>query len=439
MAAKKIDPQVPTPVPATPPKSLKAALAKSKTVTPGKVSALTRARTALTKVLKEDHVVPLNDDMMTQSIPHLPTGSIIFDYAIGGKINRHGISPCPGLPRGRITQLYGQNSSGKTTAALTIAASVCAAGGTVVYIDWEHEVVPQYAATLGVPIADESKFLLIQPDTLEEGMKIMLVMISEGVDLIVLDSVGAGVPDALVTRSIEDTGAQSRPGLVASIWSTFLPQVKAAIAASGTTILAISQLRKTISSMSGGGPDSAPQGGEAWKYYTTVRIMLRVFQKEKAKQFDNLTGKTEDKVVGSIVILKMEKCKVSESMNNEFKFYLRNGYGIDNTRSVAELAISYKIIQKGGSWYTWPSGGPRGDIKTQGMEPLLKILNEDPPLLALLFSQVTPKLMAAPSNTEIVDEEEVEALDMDELLGSVPGTVKKKPVSDGEEADPDLG
>jgi recombination protein RecA len=398
--------------------------AKKTAASTAKVSALTRARAALTSVLKEDHVVPLSDDLLKQSTPHIPTGSIIVDYAIGGKINRYGIAPCPGIPRGRITQLYGQNSAGKTTLALTITASVCNSGGTVAYIDWEHEVEPRYAAALGVPLADESRFILLQPNTLEEGMKAMILFIREGVDLIVLDSVGAGLPEALWNREVEDVGGQTRPGLVAQKWSEFLPQVKSEMASSGTTVLAISQLRKTISAMSGG-PDSAPQGGEAWKFYTSVRIMLRAFQKEKAKQFDPLTGKMEDKVVGTIVVLKLDKCKVSDSKDNEFKFYLRSGYGIDNTRSVVELAIAYKIITKSGAWYSWPTG-PKGEVRTQGMDALLKAINEDPKNLQSLFAQVTPKLMQSVPSTPVQEDAGDEgAIDADELLAMVPSGVKK--------------
>jgi recombination protein RecA len=400
------------------------AAAKKSATSPAKTSALTRARGAIKTVLKEDPTVPLSEDLLKQSTPHIPTGSIIVDWAIGGKINKYGIAPCPGIPRGRITQLYGENSAGKTTLALTIAASVCAAGGTVAYIDWEHEVEPRYASTLGVPISDESRFSLIQPDTLEDGMKIMAVMIHEGVDLIVLDSVGAGKPEAQINREVSEIGDQTRVGIVASKWSEYLPQVKAMMSKSQTTILAISQLRKTINTMSGG-PDSAPQGGDAWKFYTSVRMKLRVYQKEKAKQFDPLTNKLEEKVVGTIVMLKLDKCKVSDSVNNEFKFYLKSGVGIDNTRSVVELAINHKIINKSGAWYSWPTG-PKGEVRGQGMDALLKSINEDPKNLQTLFSQVTPKLMQVPPAT-VVEEGDTTDGELDELLSSVPGV--KAPVA----------
>ena len=395
-----------------------------KTAAPTKVSALTRARSAIATVLKEDHVVPLSEELLKQSTPHIPTGSIIVDYAIGGKVNKYGVAPCPGIPRGRITQLYGQNSAGKTTLALTIAASVCNAGGTVAYIDWEHEVEPRYASTLGVPIHDDSRFILMQPNTLEEGMKAMAVFISEGVDLIVLDSVGAGKPEAQVNRDVSEIGDQTRVGIVAQKWSEYLPQVKGMISKSGTTILAISQLRKTISAMTGG-PDSAPQGGESWKFYTSVRMSLRVMQKEKAKQFDALTGKMEEKVVGSIVVLKLDKCKVSDSVNNEFKFYLKSGYGIDNTRSVLDLAIAYKIVNKSGAWLQW-GNSPKGEIKAQGTDAMLKSLNEDPKLLSALFAQVTPKLMQTPTVPADMseDEEGTSEEEIEEILSSVPTSVK---------------
>jgi recombination protein RecA len=403
-----------------------------------RVSALTRARSALKTVLKEDLVVPLSLDMLKETIPHIPTGSIVIDFAIGGKINKNGIAPCPGIPRGRITQLYGANSAGKTTLALTIAASVCANGGTVCYIDWEHEVEPRYAESLGVPIGDDTKFILIQPNTLEEGMKTMIVMISEGVDLIVLDSVGAGKPEKQVNQAVDEVGEQDRPGRVAAAWSDFLPKVKGQMASSNSTILAISQMRKTMSSMSGGGPDSAPQGGEAWKFFTSLRLSLRVLQKEKGKVFDPLTNKMEDKVVGTQVILKLDKNKVSDSAHNEFKYYMAAGLGIDNARSVAELAASYKIVIKSGSWLEWPSG-PNGPVKVQGMAQFLKILREDPKLLAALFAQVTPKIMAAPP--VIADTDAAENIDTDELMamvdsiGSGPKKALAEAMAEAEETD----
>jgi recombination protein RecA len=392
---------------------------KSKIVPAKNLSALTRARAALKVVLKEDHVTPLSDNIFKTSMPHIPTGSLIIDYLIGGRPNQFGVAPCPGTPRGRILNLYGNPGAGKTTLALTTAASICNVGGTCVYIDWENEVEPRYAAALGVPVQDESRFLLMQPNTMEEGMKIMVQMASEGVDLIVVDSVGAGVPEDLYNRAVDDEGKVTRIGLVAAKWSQFLPKFKSLAAKSNTAVIGISQLRKTIDK-SGHGPDSAAQGGEAWKYYSAVRMMLRVYSKDKVKQFNAITGKPEDIVVGTTVVAKLDKCKVSDSVHHEQKFYLKSGKGIDNNRSVVDLAVTYKIITKSGSWYEWPAA-PGGSIRGQGMDGVIKLISERKGALQTLFSQVIPKLTSTPTAEQLASLEEEEVSD-DIFEGIVPAT-----------------
>jgi recombination protein RecA len=394
-------------------------------------SPLSRARTALKTVMKDDHVVPLTDSTLRQALAHIPTGSIIVDYLIGGRPNQYGVAPCPGIPRGRIVNLYGNSGAGKTTLALTIAASVCEAGGTVAYIDWENEVEPRYAARLGVPVDDESRFVLMQPETLEDGLKIMIQMASEGVDLIVVDSVGAAVPEDLYHRDLEKEGDFGRIGLVAQKWSVFLPKFKTILSRSNTALLGISQLRKTMNSM-GMGPDSAPQGGEAWKFYSAVRIMLRVFQKEKGKQFNAVTGKNEEMVVGTQVAIKLDKCKVSDSVHHEQKFYLRSGEGIDNLRSVMDLALAYKIVHQSGPTYVW-GGSPEGELRCVGRDAFLRKIKEKGYLKAL-FDQVAPKLGTTTSGESAAEETEEAAVD--DLFAEVLGPTQKTPPpssSEGEE------
>lgn len=388
------------------------------------LSALSRARASLKTILKEDHVVPLSDNILRQSLPHIPTSSVVVDYLIGGRPNQFGVAPCPGIPRGRIFNLYGNAGAGKTTLALVTAASVCNAGGTCVYIDWENEVEPRYAAALGVPVEDADKFLLFQPNTMEEGMKIMVTMASEGVDLIVIDSVGACVPDDLYNRSVEEEGNQSRIGLVAAKWSQFLPKFKSIVAKSNTAVIGISQLRKTIAA-GGHGPDSAPQGGEAWKYYSAVRMMLRVYSKEKTKQFNAITGKQEDIVTGTIVLAKLDKCKVSDSVHHEQKFYLKSGKGIDNVRSVVDLAATHKIVLKSGSWYDWPNA-PGGPLRAQGVEGLIKTITEKKGALEALFAQVVPKLNAIQVVGPTATDDEEEGLGDDIFDDIVPVSDREK-------------
>lgn len=395
------------------------------------VSPLALARGALSKILQDDTTVPLNDEMLMASLPHITTGSLNLDYLIGGRPNQQGIRPCPGWPRGKISQLYGNAGAGKTTLALTAAAHVCANGGTVCYIDWENEVDPRYAKALGVPIGDPDHFVLEQPTTLEEGMKIMVQMAANGVDLIVLDSVGAGVPQDVYDRDQKEEGNATRPGLLAQKWGQFLPKFKSIIAKSGTCVIGISQLRKTMNSMSGGGPDSAPQGGEGWKFNASVRMMLRVFQKEKSKRFNAITGKAEEMVTGTIVVAKLDKCKVSDSVHHEQKFYLESGTGIDNARAVLDLAVTYGVITKGGAWYEWP-GCPKGSLRGQGSDAMKKLLKSDPTYLGLLFNQLSPKLGATPPPAAEVQVEE-DVLD-DDLFDIIPGSEKSAPAAseDGE-------
>ncbi len=367
-------------------------------------NALSRGRDALKKALaNDDCMVVLDDQLLTESLPHVPSGSIVVDNLIGGKPNRNGIAPCPGLPKGKILNLYGPSSSGKTTFALTVAAEVCKRGGTVCYIDWENEIVPDYTAALGVPIGDNLRFQLVQPTTLEDGFKVMYAMASYGVDLIVVDSVGAGVPEAVFTLPLDDVGSKNgRVGLLAGSWSQFLPRMKGLINRTGTIIIGIAQIRKNISMTGYGGDDTIVQGGEAWKFYSALRMKLTRIGQEKRTEINPITNKPEQIVYGTIVKAKLEKCKVSSSQGAEQQFYIRFGEGIDNIRSVLDVAIGHGIVKKGGSWYSWarPNGDP---VKTQGLDPLYKMLKEDDSLFQFLLEQTVPKLGLAVAMQETDD------------------------------------
>lgn len=249
---------------------------------------------------------------MQESMAHVPTGSMVIDYLIGGVPNALGVQPCPGLPRKRVTQLWGQEGSGKTTIALTSAAATIAAGGCVFYVDWENAVVLDYALALGVPIGDETKFVMVQPSTLEEGIKLIQIAAVGGADLIIIDSVGAAVPANIAERGVEEAGEQARVGLAAKVWSEFLPHLRALILRSNSAVLGISQVRAKIGGM-GNGPQTEPSGGWAWKFYSDVRIEIRRIQQEKTKLVNMLTNKTEERVTGSIVKAKMVKCKLSDA------------------------------------------------------------------------------------------------------------------------------
>jgi len=312
--------------------------------------------------------------------------------------------------------LYGEPGAGKTTLALTASASTCALGGTVAYIDFENEVEPRYAEILGVPVTDPSKFVLLQPSTLEEGFNIMFAMAKSGVDLIVVDSVGAGVPEVWFKSS--EKGEQGRVGLVASMWSKFLPQLKVVTKRSNTAILGISQLRSKISTGRSMGPSQHAQGGKAWTFYSCTRMGLRVYSKEKEKVFNHLTGKGTEQITGTKVRAKLDKCKVSGAFGHEQDFYLKSDYGIDDERTIIEIAIAYNIVKKGGAWYSWTASDGTL-VKGQGMSGFRKMLSDREGSFTEIFNQVEPRLSASMKESsqalEVEEEEEpsiLEGLDL---------------------------
>jgi recombination protein RecA len=356
-------------------------MAKKKSTTKQKGPApkkgkLTEIANIVDKVLpRKEWAVDLDAAALKKPLPHFSTGSFVLDYQIGGQPNQYGIAPCPGIPRGRIVQVYGHESSGKTTMALTAAASVCQMGGQCIYIDWENEIVPSYAKALGVPIEDPDRFLLAQPNTLEDGMKIMWAAASRGVHLIVIDSVGAGVPKAIFEQSLEEQGEIGRVGLIAAKWSSYIPKLKQRIGTTGTAIIAIGQCRQKIATgpMARAGGKNV-QGGDVWKYYSCVRMSLQRIRSEKGRIRNRLTHKVEERIIGGTMRSQLDKCKVSSSQGSQMEFYLRWGTGIDDVRTIMEIAKAYKIIVKSGSWLQWDVDGE--SIRAQGADSFKKMLIE---------------------------------------------------------------
>ena len=365
---------------ATVAKTAAKAIVKKAPAQTSKPTVLTQATAVLNKVFKEEggaDAVRIDEDTYRKSLPHLPSGSTVIDYLIGGKPNRYGIRPCPGFPRGRIINLYGHESSGKTTLALTLAAETCRNGGTVCYIDWENCIDIAYSKALGVPINDPNRFVLLQPPTLEKGIGSLWTMVRAGVDLIVIDSIGAAIPKVYREQKLEEKGETSAIGLVARIWSQFVPQLQEGIARSGSCVLAISQLRKKINTSGYGGDDTTTQGGEVWKFFSAIKMRLARISTEKGSDFDVLTRSKKDLTVGSIIKAKIDKCKVAASQGRDANFYIRFGEGIDDVRSIVEIASSYGIVKKGGAWLAWERANGEA-VKFQGMEAFKKYLKKAP-------------------------------------------------------------
>lgn len=390
-------------------------------------SSLEQALKVLDKVFPKDTtIVKVDPDRLKRTLPHLPTGSIVLDYLIGGTPNRFGVPPCPGLPRGRLMNLYGQPSSGKTTLALTAAAATCARGGKVAFIDWENAIEMAYTSNLGVPIHDRSKFILAQPETLEKGLSYIWTFARAGVDLIIIDSVGAGVPKAIMEQAIEDKGEMGRIGLVAAKWSKILPELQSIVNRSGSCVIGIQQLRKNIG-VTGYGPKDTQQGGEAWKFYSAIRMMLRRVKSEKSKVYDPLTDKMVEKVITSQISARIDKCKVSASQGAEATFYIKFGEGIDDVRSIIDVATAHRVIKKAGSWYELtitPEGREEQNIRAQGLVTFKRDLLACEGAWEALASSALAKVSTAALASVDVDYELAESddalADLDALLDSTP-------------------
>lgn len=417
------------------------ATAKKKSVGSANLSAIQVAMQALQreKIDVESAMVKIDSSLYTKSMPCIPSGSVIVDYLIGGKKNQHGVAPCPGFPRGRITMIYGKQSSGKTTLALTTAATTCALGGTVCYIDYENDVNIHYARSLGVPVDDVTKFILLQPDTLDEGIAMMHGMVKAGVDLLVVDSVGAGVAKAQADKTLKERADAKNTwlGAAARKWSEELPDLKKTAmkvvresnGKKGAAIIGIAQMRAKINTGSsyGGDPEQA-QGGNAWRYFASVMIKLQRVKKLTEKQHDAVTHKTEEAASGALVRMVLDKNKVADSMQQNQCFYLRHGTGIDDLSSLIAIAQAYGVIKRKGAWYSWVRKNGE-EIKGQGMTPFYTQIDMDEELYDELHQTVIPHLAVSGEggskveSTELDDLDEVESADdldatLDAALGS---------------------
>jgi recombination protein RecA len=316
--------------------------------------------TALAQIEKQHgkgSVMRLGERPVSQ-LEVIPTGSIALDVALG----------IGGLPRGRIVEIYGPESSGKTTVALHAVANAQAAGGLAAFIDAEHALDPDYAAALGV---DTDALLVSQPDTGEQALEIMDMLIRSGaLDVIVVDSVAALVPRA----EIEGEMGDSHVGLQARLMSQALRKITGALSNSGTTAIFINQLREKIGVMFGS-PETTT-GGKALKFYSSVRLDVR--------RIETLKDGTE--AVGNRTRVKVVKNKVAPPFK-QAEFDIVYGVGISREGSLIDVGVEQLIIKKSGAWYTY-----EGDQLGQGKENVRSFLKDNPDLADEIEKKIKEKL-----------------------------------------------
>jgi recombination protein RecA len=296
----------------------------------------------------------------------IPTGSIALDLALG----------IGGLPRGRVVEIYGPESSGKTTVALHAVANAQAAGGVAAFIDAEHALDPEYARALGV---DTDALLVSQPDTGEQALEIMDMLIRSGaLDIVVVDSVAALVPRA----EIEGEMGDSHVGLQARLMSQALRKITGALSNSGTTAIFINQLREKIGVMFGS-PETTT-GGKALKFYSSVRLDVRRIE----------TLKDGGDAVGNRTRVKVVKNKVAPPFK-QAEFDIVYGQGISREGSLIDVGVDQAIIRKSGAWYTY-----EGDQLGQGKENVRSFLRDNPDLANEIEKKIKEKLGIGAQVTE---------------------------------------
>ncbi len=334
-----------------------------------KMKALDAALANIEKQFGKGTVMKLGDSSANMNIEAIPTGSLSLDVALG----------IGGIPKGRIIEIYGPESSGKTTVALHVVAEVQKRGGIAGFIDAEHALDPVYASNIGVDI---NNLYISQPDNGEQALEITETMVRSGaVDVIIVDSVAALVPKAEIDGEMGD----SHMGLQARLMSQALRKLTAIISKSDCVVIFINQLRQKIGVMFGN-PETTT-GGTALKFYASVRLDVRRIE----------TLKQNGEVIGNRTRVKIVKNKVAPPFR-EAEFDIMFGKGISKIGDILDLAVSKNIVVKAGAWFSY-----EGDKIGQGRENAKNFLQENPDIAFEIENKVRasyelPELAEAPSD-----------------------------------------
>ncbi len=335
--------------------------------------ALAAALSQIERQFGKGSVMRMGDDGAIPNIEAVSTGSLGLDIALG----------IGGLPKGRVVEIYGPESSGKTTLTLHVIAEMQKAGGTAAFVDAEHALDPEYAGKLGVDI---DELLVSQPDTGEQALEITDMLVRSGaVDIVVVDSVAALTPKA----EIEGDMGDSHMGLQARLMSQALRKLTGNIKRSNTLVIFINQIRMKIGVMFGS-PETTT-GGNALKFYASVRLDIRRIG----------AIKKGDEIVGNETKVKVVKNKVSPPFKLAH-FEILYGEGISREGELIDMGVEHKLIEKAGAWYSY-----QGDKIGQGKEKVRIFLKENPDIADLIEKTLRDKLLKKPGAEEVTEEEGV--------------------------------
>ena len=340
-----------------------------------KSKALAAALGQIEKQFGKGSVMRLGDHDVSRDIQAVSTGSLGLDIALG----------VGGLPRGRVIEIYGPESSGKTTLTLQVIAEMQKMGGTAAFIDAEHALDPVYAQKLGV---DVDNLLVSQPDTGEQALEIADMLVRSGsVDVVVVDSVAALTPKA----EIEGEMGDSHMGLQARLMSQALRKLTANIKRTNTLVIFINQIRMKIGVMFGN-PETTT-GGNALKFYASVRLDIRRVG----------AIKKGDEIIGNETKVKVVKNKVSPPFKEAF-FDILYGQGISREGEIIELGVAHKFVDKSGAWYAY-----NGDKIGQGKDNAREYLKEHPEIAHEIEAKIRAAVGVNNPGVTVEDEDEIEA------------------------------
>ncbi|MCG7955962.1 MAG: recombinase RecA [Candidatus Thiodiazotropha taylori] len=337
-----------------------------------RAKALSAALGQIEKQFGKGSVMRMGDSSAVRNIEAISTGSLTLDIALG----------IGGLPKGRVVEIYGPESSGKTTLTLQVVAEAQKMGGTAAFIDAEHALDPQYAEKLGVNV---DELLVSQPDTGEQALEITDMLVRSGaVDVVVVDSVAALTPKA----EIEGDMGDSHVGLQARLMSQALRKLTANIKRTNCLVIFINQIRMKIGVMFGS-PETTT-GGNALKFYSSVRLDIRRIG----------AIKKGDEVVGNDTRVKVVKNKVAPPFK-QVQFEILYGEGISHQGEIIELGVQQGIVDKSGAWYSY-----NGDRIGQGKENVRNFLKENPDIADEIETRIRAELLPSPEAEEALEEAE---------------------------------